>query len=83
MEDMNNNSMTQFKKKKYKKIYKIQLPIVGDWILAYDKDKEEMLNIPVTDHMKKFMNGEYKKFAYAEIKGEQLIISEEAPWQNW
>ena len=65
-------------------VFKIQMPIVGNTILVYNKHQEYFSQLPITKDLKKFMNGELKKYVYGYVnKDKELVIEREAPEQEW
>ena len=74
---------------KNKFLVKIQMPIAGEnEVLIYNKNRTIMAQIPTTKEIKKWMDGQLKKFAYVkysdpEAEYTMLEIIKEAPYQSW
>ena len=52
-------------------------------VLIYDERQKVFEHIGFSDYLKGLMDGEIKKYFYAEKDGAKLNILEEAPWQEW
>lgn len=71
-----------------KKIVKVQISQLSSdnelHVLAYNKDKSIWYEDIATDEVLAMMNFREKAFFYYEIDGEgEVILGEEAPWQEW
>ena len=69
-------------------IVKVQRSITTSFgeaqMLIYDQFREYEYQGPMTDQVAKvFRDGEWKAFVYAELSGDELVLKEGAPWQNW
>lgn len=66
-------------------IFKVQVPLAGNEpsALVYNRDRSTQLMLPITPALMDFMAGAPKKFVYARIVDENLVIDLEAPWQEW
>lgn len=78
--------MTNKNHKKF--IVKIQRPIISnheeDIVLVYNKNKSIMQELPAPKHIKKFMNNEFKQYAWAWInKDKKIVLDKLAEWQEW
>lgn len=84
--------MAGTKTKKWKEIVKVQVPMATNTIplaLVYAKGRRYRHEIEIDDELKKAMNGCFKKFfkaRFTENKDEvlcEILLGEEAPWQEW
>lgn len=72
-------------------IVKVQLPIVstGDaGVLVYNEDRSVMQELPMRSkkelkHLQKMLGDYPKGYFYAKFDGKGLILTGEAPWQEW
>lgn len=72
-----------------KQIFKVQVPMSTNaehpLALIYNKDRNVEFQCHVTDEIRNFMGGAFKKFAYGELIGDQVSMdfTQAAPWQVW
>ncbi len=52
-------------------------------VLIYNEDRTVMWQGDAPKGLKKLMKGEPKKFFYATTKNKNIILGEEAEWQDW
>lgn len=68
-------------------IIKIQLPLSSNTdepeALVYDEKHEIDTFMPISKELLKRMGGNIKKFFYAHLEDEEVIIDKDAPWQEW
>jgi hypothetical protein len=68
-------------------IVKIQLPIEANVedpeALVYDEKHEVDTFMPITKELLRRMGGNIKKFFYAHLEDEEIIIDQDAPFQDW
>lgn len=51
--------------------------------LVYNKDRSIEVHLPVTQDLKDLMRPLFKRYVYAHIENDNLMIDELAPWQRW
>ena len=67
-------------------IVKVQVPIYppdGKDCLVYNEDRTVEYHGPIPDVVLKALGSRKKGFFYAKVKGDELVIIKEAPWQEW
>lgn len=70
------------------KIVKVQLSVFSGekyrQVMMYDKDHSFVYQDNASQEIVDVMNDEFKKYFYYEIdENNQIVIREEAPWQDW
>lgn len=65
-------------------VVKIQMPIVGEEVLVYNKDRSLQELVPITDKIRDAMDGELKKYFLAELHdGPPWLTLQEIEAQDW
>jgi len=68
-------------------IFKVQTVIESNMenppAMVYNRDRSKEFFLPVTEDLRKLMNGKPKKFFSCHIEEKNLVIDFEAPWQSW
>lgn len=72
-------------------IVKVQLPLftTGEIMaLVYNEDRSVMQELPMRNkkelkELRERLGDEMKGYFYAKFEGKGLILTAEAPWQNW
>lgn len=51
--------------------------------LVYNEDRSYEVHVPVTEPLEAMMRGRPKVFFHALMLHDELLITQEAPWQDW
>jgi len=88
MKKDSDRALSQRKKRKDGQfIVKVQIALAWSHgkqpALVYNEDRSVMGEMPVSRAVLKAMDGAPKAFFYAKLRGTELELLDEAPWQDW
>ena len=65
------------------KIQRSQPPTELGNVFIYNEDRSRWWMGRMDPQLDRWLGGRQKAFAHAAVKGKQIVIDREAPWQDW